>query len=152
MYNNGFKRFLVTIVVATGIAALIGCAGMSPKPDFYPQKGQPNTITYTDSSGKEVTVFDLRGKWKASYYGEEIIVIITQKGDRFEGRKTRQNIGGVSTIEKTISGKIRGNKIDCETLNSVKSTTWGISKLSEKVDRFTCPSQDQGSRVYERIE
>lgn len=109
-YTQGYtKRDFIKIVgkaaALTGLVGLVAaCASMRPKPDFYPQKGMPNTMTYIDpKTREEKVVYDLRGKWESLYYGNKEIVEIKQEGNYFEGVKT---IGGTSVPAgaKTIRG------------------------------------------------
>ncbi|MCH7889439.1 MAG: hypothetical protein IIA00_09195 [Proteobacteria bacterium] len=83
------------------------------KPDFYPQLGAPHTMTYKDSSGKDIVVYDLRGKWEGAYPEEKEVVIISQKENSFKGVKTVGSFW-VPKGSTTIKGKLlKGNVMVC---------------------------------------
>ena len=138
------------IVAAAGVGALISsCAGLKPKPDFYPQKGMPNTMTYIDPKTKEEkVVYDLSGKWEALYYGNKEIVEIKQEGNYFEGVKT---IGTtiVGQGAKTIRGTIEGNLIDCATYNKTKGWQGVSRKISKDCNSFQCWGEEL--RTFKRL-
>jgi hypothetical protein len=146
----------------TGLKAIVlgvpliaaGCAAMIPKPDFDFQEGDLHTINYTEK-GKKYTVPDLTGKWRVKIFGIDEIVEITQDNDRFIGTKTigdtsvtgNQNLGKGAV---TISGKVNGNLVECQTYWNSGKTTYFASKLSKKVDSFQCKGVE--TRTYTRIE
>lgn len=146
-----FIKIMGKTAALTGLVGLVAaCASMRQKPDFYPQKGMPNTMTYIDPKTKEEkVVYDLSGKWEALYYGNKEIVEIKQEGNYFEGVKT---IGTtiVGQGAKTIRGTIEGNLIDCATYNSTKG--WGLgttSKISKDCNSFQCWGEEL--RTFKRL-
>jgi len=87
-HPNRFRRGLAA-ALALGLAYIVTACATTPKtPDYFPTKGAPHTITYTDKeTGKEVTAFDLTGDWEAQYRsGKEIVrvqvVWVVRTGDR----------------------------------------------------------------------
>lgn len=119
-----------------GLALLVGCA-TPQKPDFYPKPGAPHTMTFTDKSGKEVVVYDLRGKWETEYSGQREVIAIEQTGNQFRGYKTIGNVY-VTAGQLTISGKIEGNLVDCGTHWSGGDITSLVSKISRDGTEFEC--------------
>ena len=134
-YKN-LGRTLVAAVVAGGLA---GCVTtQSEKPDFYPAKGSENTMIYTNDSGKEVVVYDLRGRWEADYPSEKEIVIIDQENYSFKGTKTKGS-SYVYSGEKTIKGIIKGNLVNCSIFHSQNGWDFGNpKKIGEKGNSFEC--------------
>lgn len=145
-----FIKIMGKTAALTGLVGLVAaCASMRQKPDFYPQKGMPNTMTYIDSKTKEEkVVYDLRGKWETLYYGNKEIVEITQEGNYFEGFKT---IGSrsVPAGAKTIRGTIEGNVVHCETYGATKGWDSSTRKISEDGNSFQCFGDEL--RTFKRL-
>ncbi len=152
LYERAATRlgYALRALALTGlVAAVASCASLAPKPDFYPAKGAPHTLTYTDkSTGKEVTAFDLNGDWEAPYSTEKEIVRVIQKGNSFEGFKTRGN-WGVGKDEMTIRGTVNGNVINCEVYHSTRGWAGYPQKIEISGNSFVC-SGNEGERVYNR--
>lgn len=162
MYKQGEMYSVVKSYIAhhkveltrTAAGGLVSLMMASPsdvtelKPDFYPQRGAPNTMTYQDPSGKEIVVYDLRGKWEADYPEGREVVKITQKGNSFKGVKT---IGDyyVGRGETTIKGTIEGNLIDCKVYHSADGWQGTPGKISEDGNSFEC--EGELVREYRRL-
>ena len=137
------ERRAVVKELVIGLAALTigGCAALTPKPDFYPTKEAPNTVTYIDKSGKEATQYNLSGEWEANYpYGREV-VRVTQKGNYFEGTKM---IGSraVGKGEKTIRGEVDGDVVSCDVYHAERGWRGTSLKISQNGNTFECYSLD----------
>jgi hypothetical protein len=147
-FRSGFGRGLAAALTIGLVYLVTACAGMQTKPDFYPEKGAPHTITYI-KDGKEVTAFDLNGKWETKYAARKEIIDIRQTENRFVGYKTI----GDDVIPQgglTISGGIEGNIVACDTHMTDRTTRPFTSKLSKNVDSFECAGSQV--REYKRIE
>ncbi len=132
-----------------GLAALAaGCATAHVTPDFFPKPGSPNTETYKDSKGKDVTVYRIEGNWiaSASSSGNNPVRIV-RTGDQievyFEGTSTYVRQG-----EKILRARMVGNKMDCYVTVPGTNPVSGIGEITDNGTQFTCPSAYGGIATY----
>lgn len=139
-----------------GGAALVGLSALEAAcatihPDFYPTKGQPHTITYTDKkTGKEITAYDLSGEWETNYItGGREVLIVTQKDNFYEGFKTIGN-RHIGRGAKSLEGEVNGNVTKCRVVHSILGWRGGTSKITQDGNYFECPSAE-GLMIYKRL-
>ena len=115
--RRDFLKLVGEAVALTGLAGLVAaCASMRPKPDFYPQKGMPNTMTYIDSKTKEEkVVYDLSGNWEAVEYHSGSRFKIVQEGNQLkiitiDGTKYKP--AGYELIKGSIDGNLVKGEYD----------------------------------------
>lgn len=146
--NMSRRGALITLAgIATVVAS--GCAGLMPKPDFYPNEGDKHTLTYTDKTGKKNTVYDLSGKWETKYFSSREVVRIKQTGNEFVGYKTIGNTF-VGKDTPTISGEVEGNLVTCRAHWDNGKITYATSKLTENADCFECEGLER--RKYKKMD
>ncbi len=142
-------------IFGLGLAGLAlitaACAAPIVKPDFYPTKGDSHTKTYTDKTGKDVTVIDLSGDWTGTgYMSGTRKVRIKQEGTTFTGVMTDPG-EWINMGQETLRGHIiDGNVIYCENFNTVHAVNGSNVKVDKSVELFTCEGHGM-IRTYKKI-
>lgn len=136
------------VVGLTALAA--GCATADIKPEFFPKPGSPNTETYKDGKGKDVTVYRIEGSWMVSASSSgNYPVRIVRTGDTievyFEGTSTYVRQG-----ERILTGTMVGNKMDCLVTVPGTNSVSGVGQITKDGTEFTCPSAYGGIATYSR--
>lgn len=150
MWNRRKQLAALTVVAGLlGLSVMEVVAQTPSTPDSNPHAGTPRTITYKDDSGKDVTVFDLTGKWGVFYRQGWDVVNIKQQENKFVGTKTRGN-AFVGMGAETIRGHIEGNNIHCQIYDS--NVGWQfvyVEKIDLSGNSFKCKSP-QSTIKYDR--